>query len=162
MRIAAAFLAAFVCFGVSAPALASLDDDITEFDQSRLAHFADAKRQGLSEAGSDAFVSSVVSPEGGQVAQNELVGSWRCRIVKLGGYTPIKSYDWFRCVVRTNGNGLFFEKVTGSERLSGYLDPYQGKYVLLAAMTVGDETPKPYSGGNPGIGAPVKIGRAHV
>ncbi len=157
MRILSALIAASVLFGITAPAFAGWEDEITTFDHDRLARFWDAKKDGINEAGGQggAFVSSIVAPDGGQVSQGQLVGNWQCRIVKLGGYTPVRMYDWFRCTVRGNQNGLYFEKVTGSERLSGYLDAYQGKFILLAAMTVGSEPPKPYSGGNAGIGAAV-------
>ena len=47
------------------------------------------------------------------------------------------------------------EKVTGTERIAGYLEPFDGERVLLmGALTVKKERQKPFSGGNEGVGAP--------
>ena len=167
-------LAGIVLFGATAPAFAGWQDEISAFDRDRMSRFSNAKAQGMSEAGNaGGFTAAVVAPPGGGVSSSELTGSWQCRTAKLGGYTPIIVYAWFRCTVRATNNGLYFEKVTGSQRISGYLDAYQnGYYILLGAQNVGQERPKPYSGANQGIGAPIthtdqvgvlsKLGPSHL
>lgn len=53
-----------------------------------------------------------------------LLGNWKCRTMKLGGkYLDLIVYGWFRCRVSIGAAGLFFEKLTGSQRTSGYLWP---------------------------------------
>lgn len=161
MRTAQALLFTLLIAGTAASALAAWEEDITDFDRQRLAQLEDSRAKGLAEADAGASevdrnaIHSVLDPAGGPITAQELTGNWRCRIMKLGGLSPAMVYDWFSCRARQTNRGLFFEKLTGSERLSGYLDAYEGgRFVLLGAITVRDEKQKPYSGGNTGIGAP--------
>ena len=151
-----ALYGAFFAFAFATPALAQdWHEEISSYDRDRLADFAKAKEQGMAEASDRGFVESVVATEGRGISESELLGSWRCRTVKLGGMAPTMAYGWFRCRVRNTPNGLYFEKVTGSQRLYGYLDRFDnGGFLLLGSWAVGGERPKPYSGGNDGAGAP--------
>ena len=80
-------------------------------------------------------------------------GSWRCRTIKLGGITPDVIYTWFNCRVTQRGGALFFEKLSGSQRTSGFLYPEGGGYVYLGASYVTGEKPHAYSGNGAAAGA---------
>lgn len=155
----AIFTAALI-FGLATPALAqSWADEISSFDHGRLDRLAESKAKGMAEAErgappSDlAVIRAVAGPEGAGVSQSGITGSWQCRTIKTGGMAPSVVYSWFRCRIRDTRNGLYFEKVTGTQRISGYLDRYNDGFVLLGSTTVGKERPRPYSGGNRGLGA---------
>jgi Domain of unknown function (DUF4893) len=142
------------------PALAAWQEDVNRFDQDRLSRIDESRERGLRAAeqgGSRADLTAihrVLDPEGRPITARDLMGTWRCRQMKLGGLAPEIVYDWFRCRVRETPSGLFFEKVTGTERISGYLEAYEnGRYLLLGELTVKNEREKPYSGGNKGVGA---------
>lgn len=157
-----AIYAAALVFGLATPALAqSWQAEISSFDRDRLADLAESRAKGLAEAEKGAsprdleIIHSVLGPEGRGVSERVIAGGWQCRTIKLGGITPSITYPWFRCRIRDTRNGLYFEKVNGSQRFYGYLDHYDnGGMLLLASMTVGNERPRPYSGGNYGAGAP--------
>ena len=69
------------------------------------------------------------------IGEGTLTGKWRCRTIKLGGLTPDVVYSWFNCRISHRDGGLFFEKVTGSQRVAGVLYPREeGGYVLLGAQ----------------------------
>ncbi|MGQ0741809.1 MAG: DUF4893 domain-containing protein [Alphaproteobacteria bacterium] len=150
-----------IALAFATPALAqSWEDEISDFDRDRLAHLSEARAKGMAaaEAGASqaelAAIRSVMEPEGGDVGAASLKGNWRCRTIKLGGMAPAMVYDWFNCRIRDTRNGLYFEKRTGTQRLYGYLDEYDGRWLLLSSMAVGNDRPRPYSGGNRGAGAP--------
>ncbi|MCH8858334.1 MAG: DUF4893 domain-containing protein [Proteobacteria bacterium] len=148
-------------FGIPAlvvPAAAGWREEITLFDQERLAALAESRAQGLAEvdAGGStadrAAAHAVLDPTPRPITAQDLTGTWRCRTMKLGGLAPAMVYDWFACRFRQTPGGLYFEKLTGTQRISGYADPHDGGFILLGAWTVGDERPKPYSGASPGVG----------
>jgi len=172
-RIAVLSIASLLAFGT--PALAGWEDEISDFDRNRLNMLEEAKAKGLEEArgsGEYAAIQSLLSLDRRDASRSELVGNWRCRIMKLGGPFPAIVYTWFRCRVRETANGLYFEKLSGSQRSSGYLDPGNGGWVYLGTLTVNDEPQKPYSGANEGAGSPVthtdevafvtKVGEGHM
>ena len=161
-----ALLPVILALGLTTPALAqSWQDEISSFDRGRLADFSTSKAKGLAEAekgsspGDLAVIHSVLDAQGAGVSEHAITGTWRCRTIKLGGMTPSVVYSWFRCRIHNTRNGLYFEKVSGTQRISGYLDRYDnGGFLLLGSMTVGKERPKSYSGGNQGAGAPTTHG----
>ena len=61
----------------------------------------------------------------GDVSERELIGTWRCRTMKLGGISPAVVYSWFRCRMRHTRNGLFFEKLTRHAALLRLSRPLQ-------------------------------------
>lgn len=147
-------------FGLATPALAaSWQEEISGYDRDRLADISEARAKGLAEAEQGtpardlAVIHSVVNAEGASISEREIMGGWQCRTIKLGGMAPSVVYSWFRCRIRDTRNGLYFEKVTGSQHMSGYLDDYNGGFLLLGSTTVGKERARPYSGGNAGVGA---------
>jgi len=78
----------------------------------------------------------------------ELIGDWRCRTIKIGGEPPgVIAYPWFDCRIEPGEHGLFFEKLTGSQRTSGVIWPEApGRMVYLGAMSWGGEEPRAYAG----------------
>ncbi len=143
-----AILLAALILGLSTPALAqSWADEISSFDRDRLGQLGDAKAKGMAEAergaspGDFATVRAVAGPDGAGVSEGAIKGSWRCRTIKTGGMAPAVIYSWFRCRIRDTRNGLYFEKLTGTQRISGYLDRYNDGFLLLGSMTVGKRAP---------------------
>ena len=147
---------------VALPALAGWEQDISAFDRQRLSRIDESRQKALTEAQAGGSASDLTAINGalaggrGGVSQSELTGNWRCRSMKLGGIAPSIVYGWHRCRVKHTAQGLFFEKITGTQRISGYLDAYDGGgWVLLGAITVNNERQRPYSGGAPGAGTQV-------
>jgi len=146
---------------LAAPAFAAWQNEVNTYDQSRLFRLEDSRADGLRQAERGAprrdldVIHEALNSRGDPISGRELLGTWRCRQMKLGGLTPSIVYDWFTCRVRDTRNGLYFEKLTGTEKISGYLEEYEGgRMLLLGAITVKKEMPKPYSGANTGAGAP--------
>jgi hypothetical protein len=78
--------------------------------------------------------------------QRLLAGDWRCRSVQFSrqgafGYPP------FQCRIRATPAGLFFEKTSGSQRLSGLLYPDDAQHlVLLGSATANQDPQRSYRG----------------
>jgi len=138
-------------------AQAGWQDDASPFDQQRLARLEEAKAKGLSEAaaGPDmGTIHAVLDPAADPASAGALAGSWRCRTIKLGGMTPDVVYSWFRCRISDRGAGLYFEKISGSQRVAGRLYANDaGGYVLLGATSVKGEPQHHYSGSGASVGA---------
>jgi hypothetical protein len=154
------FLIGTLTLALAAPAIAGWEADISAFDRQRLSHIDESRDKALAEAergGNRADLAKIheaLAGGRGDVSARELTGAWRCRDLKLGGISPTKTYAWFACRVRHTARGLFFEKLGGVQRVSGYLDRYDGHgWVLLGAMSYMSERQEPYSGGAPGAGA---------
>jgi hypothetical protein len=142
---------------LSTAAQAGWQEDAAPFDVTRLSKLDESRAKGLSEAqaGSDmATIHAVLDPAPEAIGEGALAGKWRCRTIKLGGLTPDVVYSWFNCRISHRDGGLFFEKITGSQRVAGVLYPREeGGYVLLGATSVGNEPPHRYSGNHESAGA---------
>jgi hypothetical protein len=80
------------------------------------------------------------------VKRSELVGSWRCRSIQASSL-GIFAYPFFRCRISESPEGLRFQKVTGSQRRSGYLFEDGGRrFVFLGGQHVNDDPARFYSG----------------
>jgi hypothetical protein len=165
MRTRKSLAAAALLVLVASPSLASWRDDVSRYDENRLTRLEEAKAKGLREAMRGASAHDLADIHGAldarsrPISAHELLGAWQCRSMKLGGLTPDILYSWFRCRVRETRAGLYFEKISGTEKMSGYLDGYdRGRFVFMGALTVKNERPEPYSGGNSGAGAPTSSG----
>ena len=136
---------------------AGWQDRVSPYDANRLSRLEEAKGKALSEAaaGPDmGTIHAVLDPAASSVSAEALRGTWRCRTIKIGGMTPDVVYSWFRCRIRENGEGLAFEKISGSQRLNGQLYPNgSGGYVLLGAFSVKGEKAHVYSGNGASAGA---------
>jgi hypothetical protein len=142
---------------LSSAAQAGWQEDATPFDVNRLSKLDESRAKGLSEAQAGAdmgTIHAVLDPAPQAIGEGALAGKWRCRTIKLGGITPDVVYGWFACRISRRGGGLFFEKITGSQRIAGQLYPREeGGYVLLGALSVGNEPPHRYSGNHESAGA---------
>lgn len=58
------------------------------------------------------------------VDPDALPGEWDCRTIRIGGEpAQLNLYGWWRCQISNLSAGLLVEKLTGSELTSGYLYP---------------------------------------
>jgi hypothetical protein len=150
-------LSGVVLIALSTAAQAGWQDDATPFDANRLAKIDEARSKGLAEAqsGADfAKIRAVLDAGLMPMSDNDLSGNWRCRTMKLGGITPEVVYGWFDCRVTYKNDGLYFEKLTGSQLVSGKLYPKsEGSYVFLGASRVKGEPMNHYSGNHGSAGA---------
>lgn len=185
MRFAAlavfSFLIAFPALAGDAPS--SWRSQATPHDLDRLERYEDAVTKGMMESrvageenGSYNELVSVMEEETVGADPESLKGQWNCRTIKAGGpFAGFVVYGWFRCEVRESDGRLFFEKLTGSQRQSGYLYPRDEKsWVLLATPNEGHSGPvRDYSGPKGGVTDPqlvdepaivslLKDGRARV
>ena len=55
------------------------------------------------------------------ISASDLVGDWKCRTIKMGGLLPAVAYSFFKCRISERDGGLRFEKLSGSQRVSGRL-----------------------------------------
>lgn len=132
-------------------------DRASAFDVQRLSKLEESRAKGLDEASLGAPASDLTAIHAvldAAAASGSLEGKWRCRTIKLGGLTPDVIYAWFNCRISKRGDGLFFEKLTGSQRTSGLLYPEGNGYVYLGASYVTGEKPHAYSGNGAQAGAP--------
>lgn len=156
--IAASIFGGALLISVAA-AEAGWQDAATPFDAKRLSQLDESRTKGLAElssgevSGDAAAMREIASAPGQDISASALTGSWRCRTMKLGGLVSV-AYSWFNCRISSRGDRLYFEKTSGSQRISGYLYPNDGgTFVLLGAWTVNGEPKRIYSGSNPGYGA---------
>ncbi len=151
------FLAALVALGAASSAAAGWRDLASPYDAGRLAKLDEARAKGLAEAqaGRDiGLIRRVLDARPRPASADSLRGSWRCRTIKLGGMTPDIVYSWFGCRIGDRAGRLFFEKISGSQRVSGYLYPHEaGGFVLLGALSAKGEPAHVYSGSGPSAGA---------
>ena len=142
---------------LSSAAQAGWQEDAAPFDVNRISKLDESRAEGLAaaQAGSDmTTIHAVLDPAPEAIGEGALAGKWRCRTIKLGGLTPDVVYGWFNCRISHRDGGLFFEKITGSQRVAGMLYPRDaGGYVLLGALSVGNEPPHRYSGNHESAGA---------
>lgn len=144
---------------------------VTEFDRDRLARIDEAIALGNEESyGASATIREraafhkVMDAETKPINDADLLGWWACRTIKVGGkFAGLVVYSWFDCKVTVRDGFLFFEKRSGSQRLSGRL--YQdgpNRRVLLAAPTYNDEPQRTYSGPEGGITDPQRQDKAGI
>ena len=125
---------------------------ITPEDRDRLDRLAEAIKEGDARAAASSpapedvgTLRALLDPPDAPVAAKQLAGDWRCRTIKVGDILVV--YGWFKCRITAGHDGLLLEKISGSQRLTGYLYPDgPSRQILLGAATVNDQRPLPYSG----------------
>ena len=145
-------------------AQAGWEDVASPFDVQRLSRLdearakgIDAAREGRIERDSRAVHAALEGSAGGSLSRRDLIGGWRCRTAKSGGILSAIGYGWFHCRVSERDGHLFFEKLSGTQRLAGYLYSHDsGGYVLLGGWSVKGEPSHMYSGN--GVSAGAKTG----
>lgn len=136
----------------------------TELDRDKLDRYEDAVTKGMMESrvageehGAYNELTSIMEGTLAPADAAKLKGQWNCRTIKAGGpFAGFVVYGWFRCEVVEKDGRLFFEKLTGSQRMSGFLYERDEKsWVLLAAPNEGHSGPiRAYSGPEGGITDP--------
>lgn len=126
-------------------------------DQQRLANVTGAWAAGLADARKAGFTqairddSELLKTNAALARPAPTPGSYRCRLVKLGGKPALEKFKPFFCYVEVDGNLLTIVKQTGSQRPAGRLweDDDPTRLVFLGSLALGDEeTPLAY-GDNP-------------
>lgn len=106
-----------------------------------------------------AIVEALLGPSRA-IEGEALLGDWRCRTIKMGGLLPLVVYGWFKCRISIAEDGLYFEKLTGSQRSSGYLRPVYPlagdglpvRYIYLGAGHYGYEGKRAHGGPSNAMG----------
>ena len=116
------------------------DQRLVEFER----HFGSAMLQALSE-GAPADIDALVSALSGAAVEGDLSGTWNCRVIKLGGLTPLVVYQFFRCrITETDEGELMLEKLTGSQLTRGRIIPSEGSLVYLGVGYIAGVEPFTY------------------
>lgn len=151
-----AFGAATAAVTVSA-ALAGWENRVSAYDARRISQLDEARQKALSEAatGRDIqLIRALIDMQTQPVSGAWLRGDWRCRTIKVGGMSPDVVYSWFHCRIVGRDGRLMFDKLSGTQRLSGFLYPHNsGGFVLLAGLSTDREPMHSYSGNGAGAGA---------
>lgn len=126
-------------------------------DKGRLANVSGAWAAGLAAARKSGFVSAL-REESELVKSNAAIarpaptpGSYRCRLVKLGGKPAFEKFKPFFCYVEVDGELLTIVKQTGSQRPAGRLweDDNPKRLIFLGSLALGDEEAPLAYGDNP-------------
>lgn len=121
----------------------------TPADRQRLRDWRKAWTAALPQAqaadgGAMAKEGALFAPDLALSAPMPPAGAYRCRVFKLGakgtGMAGFTAYPAFDCRVAAEGGGLYFEKLTGSQRPTGHVYADAGqRAVFLGTMVLGDE-----------------------
>ena len=126
-------------------------------DQERLASVGNAWAAGLEEARKADFITAIreegplLEPNAALARPAPTPGSYRCRLVKLGGKPAVEKFQPFFCYVEVEGELLTIVKQTGSQRPAGRLweDDVHTRLVFLGSLALGDEEQPLAYGDNP-------------
>ncbi len=124
--------------------------DLTAFDTARLEALETSRAKAAGQIAAAGDLEGLATLEafyeqGFAPAATLPVGDYRCRTVKLGGpFGPFTAYSFFQCRVSETPDGLKLDKLTGSQRFSGYLTEIDGGLVFRGASHYGDEQPRRY------------------
>ncbi|XDZ51325.1 DUF4893 domain-containing protein [Neisseriaceae bacterium CLB008] len=78
------------------------------------------------------------------IKNKELIGRWQCRSTQISARF-LGRYPYFNCQIKQTAKGLWFQKTTGSQRVSGYLHQGQGQQkVFIGGATVNDDPLRSY------------------
>lgn len=138
-------------------AWAGWENRVSAYDTRRIEKLDEARQKALSEArtGRDIqMIHALLDMQARPVTAAWLSGDWRCRTIKVGGMSPDVVYSWFHCRIVGRDGRLMFDKLSGTQRLSGSLYPHEsGGFVLLAGLSVDREPRHSYSGSGAAAGA---------
>ncbi|MBI1260152.1 MAG: DUF4893 domain-containing protein [Rhizobiales bacterium] len=137
---------------------------ITDFDQQRLARYDAAVAAGTMEAsiakepaGDMAELLNVMEAETIPIDLPAMAGKWKCRTLKAGGpFVGLVVYSWFNCDITMKDGRPFYEKLSGSQRQSGFIYQRDARTALLLAAPNKDHSGpiRAYSGPQGGITDP--------
>lgn len=78
-----------------------------------------------------------------------LIGSYKCRTIKIGGGLPFVVYGWFSCEISAEEAALVIRKTSGSQRFMGVLVPAGEGYAYKGALSYGYESVSKLYGEDP-------------
>ena len=157
MRAFALAFAAAVVFAPGCFADGVVDKLINAVDRDKLKLFDEVKKDAIAEAEaagpSEDLALLKKALDGAPMSMSgtfKPTGKWRCQMIKVGsrseGLLPIISYPPFKCRIREDGAGWFMEKVSGSQRTSGYLyTDSDTRLIYLGAGSVNDDPQRKYN-----------------
>ena len=144
------------------PSFAGWQEQASRADVARLAQLPQIRAAALQDAqrgagrGDARAIGAVMNPEGRGIPERALIGTWRCRQLKLGRMASYMIYDgWFSCSIRIHNGGLMLQKINGTQRFMGMLYPENGAWVYLGAWSAKGEPWHDYSGASASVGASV-------
>jgi hypothetical protein len=126
-------------------------------DKQRIANVSGAWAAGLADARKANFAAAL-REESELLRSNAALarpaptpGSYRCRLVKLGGKPAFEKFKPFFCYVEVDGELLTIVKQTGSQRPAGRLweDDLANRLIFLGSLALGDEEAPLAYGDNP-------------
>lgn len=126
-------------------------------DRQRLANVSGSWAAGLADARRGGFIaglredSELLKSNAALPRPAPTPGSYRCRLVKLGGKPALEKFKPFFCYVEVDGNLLTIVKQTGSQRPAGRLweDDDPTRLIFLGSLALGDEEAPLAYGDNP-------------
>jgi hypothetical protein len=120
----------------------------------RITHARDAVESVNADAGIPAgdaerraVVEELLAAPHERLVASDLVGDLTLRSIQGTRY-GIFTYPYFKARIVERDGGLWFEKLSGSQRRSGWLTPMAGDpatFVFRGASTVNDDPQRPYS-----------------
>jgi len=128
---------------------------LSSIDREKMNGYEHARRSTLAfvrEHGKPADVKVVDAALAGsakKLTTDKLTGDWRCRTIKLSkdAALPIVVYADFRCRIEDQDQGLWLDKLTGSQRThGGFWDIGEARLAYVGALALGDETREPQYG----------------
>ncbi|MCB1424633.1 MAG: DUF4893 domain-containing protein [Zhengella sp.] len=156
-RAAIASVVLMALAGSAGPANATggIESLITDIDRQRLAAFDETRTRAIAVArarGAPADIAQldeILDGDPVSFSGADLTGNWQCRITKLDGPAALVTYSWFRCRITESGAGLYLEKLTGSQRVTGhFFDDGDKRLIFLGAGHYSYEEPLPYPQNN--------------
>lgn len=99
------------------------------------------------DADAKAVVEELLAEPHRPLTAAELAGDWKVRSIQGGRY-GIFPYPWFKARIEQRDGRVFFEKLTGSQRRSGWLlppDAGNGDWYFTGGATVNEDPQIPYS-----------------
>lgn len=141
-----------VSFASSALADGALEKLLTSEDKARLENFdktrAEALQQGLKgeAADVDVLTKSLEGEKQPLASGYDPTGNWKCRTIKVGGeFLDLTVYGWFKCRISEDSRGWKVEKISGSQRFTGYLyTKSDTELVFVGAGHVNDDPARKY------------------
>lgn len=143
-----------------------LEDIIQSSDYGALSLDREKVREVLSAVSSGSYgyaekgmVKKLLDAKTYPVTPEEMIGFKRVRSIQIDARYGIFSYPYFNCRFRKDGEKVFFEKTTGSQRKSGHM--YQNSsesLIFLGGWTVNDDPQTAYGSANSVVGTVYKIG----
>lgn len=105
------------------------------------------------------MVEKLLNAKTHPITPKDMIGFRRVRSIQIDARDGIFSYPYFNCRFKKADGKVFFEKITGSQRKSGYV--YQNSpesLVFLGGWSVNDDPQTGYDSTNSAVGKVYKIG----